>query len=137
MFEDEILKQFLAKAVDDAKKEIRDTGSLTIKNAIPLLLHSQYNHILHLEEKMATKDDLKELEERIMSKIGRLELKIGTLESHIGTLDSKMGILESHIGTLDSKMGILESMIKSNRYFMLYGFTILGLVFTLLSIFVK
>jgi DNA-binding protein YbaB len=39
MFEDEVLKQFLAKAVEDAKKEIKDTDSLTIKNAIPLLLH--------------------------------------------------------------------------------------------------
>jgi hypothetical protein len=62
MFEDEILKQFLAKAVEDAKKQIKDTGTLTIENAIPLLLHSQYNHILHLEEKMATKDDIKQLE---------------------------------------------------------------------------
>jgi hypothetical protein len=102
MFEDEILKQFLAKAVEDAKKEIKDTGSLAIKNAIPLLLHSQYNHILHLEEKMATKDDLQELE-----------------------------------GRLTSKICGLESMIKSNRYWMIYGFTFLALVFTLLSIFLK
>jgi hypothetical protein len=40
MFEDEILKEFLAKAVEDTKKEIKETGTLTVKCAIHLLLHS-------------------------------------------------------------------------------------------------
>jgi hypothetical protein len=41
-----------------ALNEIKEKGVITMENALPILLHSQYNHILHLEEKMVTKEDV-------------------------------------------------------------------------------
>ncbi|MDI6704157.1 MAG: hypothetical protein QME40_05775, partial [bacterium] len=60
MFEDEVLKEFLEKAYEDAKREIKEKGILTIQLAIPLLLRSQYNHITHLDEEVTTiKEDIR------------------------------------------------------------------------------
>ncbi len=47
--EDEILQNFLNNAVKKARKQIEEEGQLTVENAIPLLLQSQFNHILHLD----------------------------------------------------------------------------------------
>lgn len=53
MFTDEILQDFLDKAVENAKEEIKRDGRLSIDNAMPLLLKSQFNHILHLDRELS------------------------------------------------------------------------------------
>ena len=83
MVEDEFLQEFLAKAVEDVKQQIKETGTLTVENAIPLLLHSQYNHILHLEEKMATKADIAALQDKIATLEKNVFDKIATLQHGI------------------------------------------------------
>lgn len=48
----EILMKFLDKQVKDAEVEIASTGILSEKHAIPLILKSQFNHIVHLETEL-------------------------------------------------------------------------------------
>jgi hypothetical protein len=79
---------------------------------------------------MATKGDLQTLEEGLTSKIKNLAAKIGILDPRIGALETK-------VSTIDTKIDTLQGMIKSNRYWIMYGMSILALVFTLLTIFVK
>lgn len=53
MTEDEVLQTFLDNAVKKAREEIENKGVLTAENAIPFLLRSHYNHILHLDSELA------------------------------------------------------------------------------------
>jgi len=70
MMDEEILEEFLNNAVEKAKEEIRNTGKLSVENAVPLMLKNQYNHIRHLEnhikhleENMVTKEEFKAFKE--------------------------------------------------------------------------
>lgn len=70
--EDEILMEFLEKAATKGREEIQTKGTLSAENAIPLMLKSQYNHIMHLDteltnlrEMMVTKDEFKALTDRV------------------------------------------------------------------------
>ena len=102
MVDDEFLQQFLAKAVNDAKQQIREKGTLTIENAIPLLLHSQFNHILHLEREMATKADLKNVLANVLTKD---DLR--------------------YLATKDDLLALKES-IKELKNWLMYGITLLA-----------
>lgn len=48
----QILMKFLDKKVKGAEEEIASTGNLSEENAIPLLLKSQFNHIVHLDSEL-------------------------------------------------------------------------------------
>jgi SPX domain protein involved in polyphosphate accumulation len=71
MINDEILNSLLEKSAKKALDKIRDEGTLTADEAIPLFLKSQFNHIAHLDhsittiqimmQNMATKDDIKNM----------------------------------------------------------------------------
>jgi pyruvate/2-oxoacid:ferredoxin oxidoreductase beta subunit len=70
MMDEEILEEFLNNAVEKAKEEIKNTGKLSVENAVPLMLKNQYNHIRHLEnhikhleENMVTKEEFKAFKE--------------------------------------------------------------------------
>lgn len=58
---DEIIIEYLEASSAKAKQSIKEKGALSLDDAIPLILHSQFNHITHLEQKMATKDDIKNM----------------------------------------------------------------------------
>jgi len=49
---DRILLKLIDKAAREAEEEIEKTGSLSMEHAIPLLLKSQYNHILTLDKEL-------------------------------------------------------------------------------------
>ncbi|MFH1096455.1 MAG: hypothetical protein V1749_03015 [Candidatus Desantisbacteria bacterium] len=110
MFEDEILQQFLVKSVEDAKKQIKDSGILSVESVLPLLLHSQYNHILHLEAKMATKDD-----------ISRLENEITRMDGNMKQMDGNMKQIEGTVKHLDGN-------IKHLQWVIMYGFAIVAII---------
>ena len=44
--------KFLDKKVKDAEKEIASTGTLSEEHAIPLILKSYFNHIVHLDTEL-------------------------------------------------------------------------------------
>ncbi len=44
--------KFLDKKIRDAEEEISSTGTLSEEHAIPLILKSQFNHILHLDTEL-------------------------------------------------------------------------------------
>lgn len=48
----QILMKFLDKKIKDAEEEISSTGTLSEEHAIPLILKSQFNHILHLDTEL-------------------------------------------------------------------------------------
>ena len=71
MMDEEILEEFLNNAVEKAKEEIRNTGKLSVENAVPLMLKNQYNHIRHLEIHIKIKhleNHIKHLEENMVTK---------------------------------------------------------------------
>ncbi|MFH1962137.1 MAG: hypothetical protein ABIJ30_04565 [bacterium] len=128
MFEDEILQQFLVKAVEDAKKQIKDSAILSVESAIPLLLHSQYNHILHLEEKMATKDDIKYM--TIKDDIKNMATKddISRLEHEMSRMDGNIKQIEGTVKHLDGNVKHLDGNIKHLQWAIMYGFAIIAII---------
>jgi len=48
----QILMKFLDKKIKDAEGEIASKGILSDEHAIPLILKSQFNHILHLDSEL-------------------------------------------------------------------------------------
>jgi len=71
MYDDEILKAILDSAAEKALQKIKKESSISLEEAIPLLLRGQYNHIVHLDKEiteiksqlknMATKDDIRDM----------------------------------------------------------------------------
>jgi len=60
MIENKILFSFLESGSKRALKEVEETGNLSEKNAIPLLLKGMFERITHLEKEMVTKTEFKE-----------------------------------------------------------------------------
>lgn len=48
----QILMKFLNKKVKDAEEEIASKGTLSEEHAIPLILKSHFNHIVHLDTEL-------------------------------------------------------------------------------------
>ena len=48
----EVLLKFLDKKAKDAEEEIASKGILSEEHAIPLILKSQFNHIMHLDTEL-------------------------------------------------------------------------------------
>ncbi len=48
----QILMKFLDKKIKDAEEEIASTGTLSEEHAIPLILKSHFNHIVHLDTEL-------------------------------------------------------------------------------------
>lgn len=130
MFEDEILQQFLVKAVEDAKKQIKDSGILSVESAIPLLLHSQYNHILHLEEKMATKDDIKymTIKDDIKHMATKDDIKYMATKDDISRLEHEIARMDGNMKQIEGTVKHLDGNIKHLQWVIMYGFAIVAIV---------
>ncbi len=116
MVEDEILSAIPDSAAEKALKKIKSKGSISLQEAIPLLLRGQYNHIRHLDQKieeMATKDDIKNMAK--VEDVKKNEEKIKDIIARMATKDD--------IRTLKWIIGI--------------GLGALSLLITFLSIFIK
>jgi len=89
VIEDEILLNFLDRAAKAAIKEIKASGRLSEKNAIPLLLKAQFNHIAHLDRDMVRKEEFKKFKDDIQKEMAtKSELKV--LSHHIQNLEKQM-----------------------------------------------
>ena len=65
----QILMKFLDKKIKDAEGEIASTGTLSEEHAIPLLLKTQFNHIMHLEAEIT---EIRRLVEKLETRFGRV-----------------------------------------------------------------
>ncbi|MEW6094905.1 MAG: hypothetical protein AB1567_00030, partial [bacterium] len=84
MVEDDILQNFLNNAVKTARKQIDEEGKLTVDNAIPLLLHSQFNHILHLDSELSA------LRKLIDERFGKVDERFGKIDERFGKIDERL-----------------------------------------------
>jgi len=113
MVGDELLQKFLEGEAEKALKEIKEKGVITMDNAIPVMLHFQYNHILHLEQKMATKDDINLLKD---------EIKLGA---------------KSTKEEIDSLAKSTKEEIRSLRNWMMFGISLITVFIALLAAFMR
>ena len=51
-----------------------------------------------------TKEDFKELVNKVESKIGALENKFGAIKNKVGAIENKVGVIENKIGALENKI---------------------------------
>jgi len=49
----EILMKFLDKKIKDAEGDIASTGTLSEEHAIPLILKTLFNHVMHLDSELS------------------------------------------------------------------------------------
>jgi hypothetical protein len=80
VLEDQILLNFLENSAKEASEEIRSKGLLSEKNAIPLMLKSQFNHIAHLDAKMVTRDEFLTQIKEINSKFDLMHSKFNHMQ---------------------------------------------------------
>ena len=95
---DELLINILDGAAERSLKKIKEAGTITLEDAIPLLLKGQYNHIMHLDKEIteikkrldntATKDDIKNMATKDDIKMLKWVLGIG-----LGFISIVLGIL--------------------------------------------
>jgi len=115
MLEDEVLKDFLEKAVAEARKEIQEKGVLTVQKAIPLLLRTQFNHILHLDQELTALR--KNMDERF------------------GKVDERFEKMDERFEKMDERFEKMEQRILQIFVFLGVGFTALGVLMALLRFF--
>ncbi|MEW6619179.1 MAG: hypothetical protein AB1422_07570, partial [bacterium] len=99
MLEDEILQNFLNNAVKNAKRQIEEEGKLTVESAIPLLLQSQFNHILHLDKELSSlriliDERFEKIDERFEKMEGRFEKIDERFEKMEGRFEKMEGRFE-------------------------------------------
>ena len=121
MINDEILNSLLEKSAKKALDKIRDEGTLTAEEAIPLFLKSQFNHIAHLDqsisaiqvmmENMATKDDIKNMATKDDIKNMATKDDITATKDDIRRLDNSIG---ADIKRLDDGIENVRKMVHSN-----------------------
>lgn len=118
---DKLLLKLINKAAKEAEEEIEKTGSLSMEHAIPLLLKSQYNHILHLDAELVT-----------IRKI---------MDERFSKMDERFSKIDERFAKMDERFGRLDERV-SEIYKWMFGcflgtITILGGLMTFLKFFTK
>ncbi len=90
MIDDEIITKFLDAAVKKAQKNIEETGTLRIDDAIPIMLKSQFNHIAHLDERITSIEENMVTKQEFNEKFGELKSDFGELKSEIREVKSTL-----------------------------------------------
>lgn len=93
MLEDQILMGLLNKNAQEAMDEIKTTGTVSQKNAIPLMLKSQFNHIAHLDEKIQIMQEDMVTRNEFNIQFGQIERELGSLKWFMMAGFSFMSIL--------------------------------------------
>jgi len=122
MLEDQILMSLLGKSAESAMDEIKTTGTLSQKNAIPLMLKSQFNHIAHLDEKMQEMVTIDVFDKKVAGLVTKEEFN-----SRIGSIDNRLTRLEIGLENIKESFGFL-------KWFMVSGFSFLGILIAVVPI---
>ena len=144
-FEDELISAFLTKSTEQARSQIADKGNLSMENAIPLMLKSQYNHIAHLDEQMVTKTEfngeIKNLKEQMVTKtefneeiknlkeqmVTKTEFngEIKSLKEQMVTKTEFNGLKEQFNG-LKEQFNALKDQVGFMKWLIMLGFALLA-----------
>ena len=90
----QILVKFLDKKVKDAEDEIAAKGILSEEHAIPLLLKTQFNHIVHLESELTELRKLMDLRfEQIDKRFEQIDKRFGGGITILGVGFTVLGFL--------------------------------------------
>jgi hypothetical protein len=126
MINDEILNSLLEKSAKKALDKIRDEGTLTADEAIPLFLKSQFNHIAHLDhsittiqimmQNMATKDDIKNMatKDDIKNMATKDDIKNMATKDDILATKDEIKSTKDDIRRLDDSIENVRKMVHSN-----------------------
>jgi len=115
MLEDQILMNLLGKSAESAMDEIKTTGTLSQKNAIPLMLKSQFNHIAHLDEKMQEMVTIDAFDKKVAGLVTKEEFN-----TRISKIEMDLSVLKEYFGFL--------------KWFMVSGFSFLGILIAVVPI---
>ncbi|MDI6794940.1 MAG: hypothetical protein QME81_19080 [bacterium] len=129
MNEDHILQKYLAKAAEDAEKEIIETGKITVENAIPIILISQVNHLGTIEKKVVS----------IEKEIKDIKVNVANMQANMATKDDIANMAtKDDIANMATKEDFSEfksdiKQFNSNvKHWMMFGIAILALAGTLI-----
>jgi len=112
MIEDEILQNFLNNAVKKAKEQIEKEGKLTVENAIPLLLQSQFNHVLHLDEEIsAIRRLMDERFEKIDERFEKIDERFEKIDERFEKIDERFEKIDERFEKISKKIGWLFGIV--------------------------
>jgi flagellar capping protein FliD len=139
---DRILLKLINKAAKEAEKEIEKTGTLTMDRAIPLLLKSQYNHILHLDEELVTiRKIMDERFAKMDERFAKMDERFTKMDERFTKMDERFTKMDERFAKMDERFGVLSDKI-SEIYKWMFGcfigtITILGSLMTFLKFFAR
>jgi hypothetical protein len=145
MIEDQILQEFLENAVQRARRQIQTEGKLTVETAMPILLKSQFNHIVHLDNElkalseritqMATKEDIRNMatKEDIRNMATKEDIRNMATKEDIRNMATKEDI--HNMATRDDIRNMAtKDDIHSLQNWMMLGLGIITIILGLISI---
>ena len=91
---DRLLLKLIDNAAKEAVEEIEKRGTLSMEHAIPLLLKSQYNHILHLDKELVL------LRQIMDERFGKMDERFSKIDERFGRVEEKIGSLSIEISQI-------------------------------------
>ncbi len=157
---DRILIKLIDSAAKQAEEEIEKTGTLSMEHAIPLLLKSQYNHILHLDHELVAMRNIMDnrfgkMDERfgkMDERFSKMDERFSTMDERFGTMDERFRKMDERFGKMDERFGRMDENFTgmfgslnekiSELYKWMFGcfigtITVLGGLMTYLQFFVR
>lgn len=147
---DRILIKLIDSAAKQAEEEIEKTGTLSMEHAIPLLLKSQYNHILHLDQELVAMRNIMD------NRFGKMDERFSKMDERFSKMDERFGRMDERFTKMDERFGTMDEKFTgmfitlntslnekiSDLYKWMFGcfigtITILGGLMTYLQFFVK
>lgn len=107
-----ILLKLIDNAAKKAEMEIEKTGTLSMEHAIPLLLKSQYNHILHLDEELAN------IRKIMDDRFSRMDDRFSRMEGQFSKMDERISdIYKWMFGCFVGTVTILGGLMSFLKFF--------------------
>jgi len=131
VIEDEILLRFLERSSKAALEEVKQEGTLSEKNALPLLLKAQFNHITHLDMEMVTKAEFEPFRVRVAENMVT-KIELTALSDRVRLIEDEMltkAEFQKFVAVVEYRFEAIEK-----RFDELYKFMRLGFGFTALAI---
>ncbi|MFH0774745.1 MAG: hypothetical protein V2A53_04530 [bacterium] len=147
---DKILLALIEKAARKARDEIEKTGTLSMDHAIPLLLKSQYNHILHLDTELVAIRNLMDerftkMDERFTSMNERFNERFAKMDEKFTKMDERFNErfakMDERFAKMDERFAKIHDRITDLYKWIVASFigivTIIGSLMATLKFFIK
>ena len=107
----QVLLKFLDRRAEEAEKEIEQKGVLSEKNAIPLILKTQFNHIAHLDRELtAFREMVDKRFEKIDQRFEKMDQRFEKMDQRLEKMDAK---IDAKIGKVYTLLAIGFSVITA------------------------